>query len=300
MGNIDFDADTFSRFEKISSFWEIEKVYEEGEYAGFYGQVFDNSKENFFVSYLPKQALKMKIKNFRVEFNPAKSSFEHLNYVFDVILPLLEEVGISRIDIALDFERDLSAFTFGGRAKKRIYYGSDSRIETRYAGSGDEIKIRLYDKKRERIEKGDKVAQEKVQAFDELWRLEFELHGSGYILNQLKKDFRALSETPISALDLNESTFIELSTQEKIMIRSKDDYPELFADLAKATKAKYNALSKKAKIVNLVDITRMPLAYINLAWDYPQEVNLMVFLWQVMDKKNPLKQGGEEDAEPDD
>ena len=87
-----------------------------GEYAGFYGQLFRESTENFYVSYMPIKAKKMKTRNFYLEFNPAKSSQANLKYVFDYLVPLLEEVSISRIDIALDFERDLSSFVFGARS----------------------------------------------------------------------------------------------------------------------------------------------------------------------------------------
>ena len=190
MGNVELEENQV--FQNLFQFWDVMELQSNGEYAGFYGQLFRESTENFYVSYMPIKAKKMKTRNFYLEFNPAKSSQANLKYVFDYLVPLLEEVSISRIDIALDFERDLSSFVLGGRSKKKIFFGTDGKIETRYAGSGDEFIIRLYDKKKERTEKGDKIAQEEVQKFDQLWRLEFELHGSGFIENQLKKEFRFL------------------------------------------------------------------------------------------------------------
>lgn len=282
MANVELEEN--QSFQKLCQYWEVMELRDNNEYAGFYGQLFPNSSENFYVSYTPLKAKKMKTKNFYLEFNPAKSSKAHLKYVFDYLLPILDEISISRIDIALDFERDLSSFILGGRSKKKIYFGLDGKIETRYAGSGDEFIIRLYDKKKERIEKGDKVAQDEVKQFDQLWRLEFELHGSGYIENQLKKEFRFLAETPISKLDYTDKNYIELSPQEKILFQAKDEHPELFAELSKVTKAKYNALRKKASIVDLADMTRLPFELTEICWDYPQEIDLIQFLNGILDK----------------
>lgn len=282
MANVELEEN--QAFRNLCQTWEVMELQSNGEYAGFYGQLFPNSSENFYVSYMPLKAKKMKTKNFYLEFNPAKSSKVNLNYAFNYLLPLLDEVSISRIDIALDFERDLSSFILGGRSKKKIYFGLDGKIETRYAGSGDEFIIRLYDKKKERIEKGDKVAQDEVNQFDQLWRLEFELHGSGFIENQLKKEFRFLSDTPISKLDYTDKNYIELSPQEKIIFQAKDEHPELFAELSKATKAKYNALRKKASIVDLADMTRLPFELTEICWNYPQEIDLIQFLNDILDK----------------
>ena len=140
----------------------------------------------------------------------------------------------------------------------------------------------MYDKKKERTEKGDKIAQEEVQKFDQLWRLEFELHGSGFIENQLKKEFRFLSDTPIYQLDFEDRSYIELSPQEKIIFLSKDEHPELFAELSKATKAKYNALRKKASIIDLADMTRLPFELTEICWDYPKEIDLVQFLSDIL------------------
>lgn len=283
MGNVELEEN--QTFQKLCQFWDVMELQSNGEYAGFYGQLFRDNTENFYVSYMPIKAKKMKTKNFYLEFNPAKSSQTNLKYVFDYLIPLLEEISISRIDIALDFERDLSSFILGGRSKKKIFFGTDGKIETRYAGSGDEFIIRLYDKKKERTEKGDKIAQEAVQKFDQLWRLEFELHGSGFIENQLKKEFRFLSDTPIYQLDFEDRNYIELSPQEKIIFLSKDEYPELFAELSKAAKAKYNALRKKASIIDLADMTRLPFELTEICWDYPKEIDLIEFLNDILKNK---------------
>lgn len=283
MGNVELEEN--QAFQNLCQFWDVMELQSNGEYAGFYGQLFRESTENFYVSYMPIKAKKMKTKNFYLEFNPAKSSQANLKYVFDYLLPLLEEISVSRIDIALDFERDLSSFILGGRSKKKIFFGTDGKIETRYAGSGDEFIIRLYDKKKEQTEKGDKVAQEEAQKFDQLWRLEFELHGSGFIENQLKKEFRFLSDTPIVQLDFEDRNYIELSPQEKIIFLSKDEHPELFAELSKATKAKYNALRKKASIIDLADMTRLPFELTEICWDYPKEIDLIEFLNDILKNK---------------
>lgn len=143
----------------------------------------------------------------------------------------------------------------------------------------------MYDKKKERTEKGDKIVQEEVQKFDQLWRLEFEQHGSGFIENQLKKEFRFLSDTPIVQLGFGDRNYIELSPQEKILFLSKDEHPELFAELSKATKAKYNALRKKASIIDLADMTRLSFELTEICWDYPKEIDLIQFLNEILKNK---------------
>ncbi|WP_259757383.1 hypothetical protein [Lactococcus lactis] len=102
IGNIEFEEN--KAFQNLCQFWDVMELQSNGEYAGFYGQLFRESTENFYVSYMPIKAKKMKTKNFYLEFNPVKSSQANLKYVFAYLIPLSEEVSISRIDIALDFE----------------------------------------------------------------------------------------------------------------------------------------------------------------------------------------------------
>lgn len=126
MGDVELEEN--QPFQNFCQFWDVMELQSNGEYAGFYGQLFRESTENFYVSYMPIKAKKMKTKNFYLEFNPAKSSQANLNYVFDYLIPVLEEVSISRIDIAIDFERDLSSFILGGRSKKKNFFGTDGKI----------------------------------------------------------------------------------------------------------------------------------------------------------------------------
>ncbi|WP_461241266.1 replication initiation factor domain-containing protein [Staphylococcus aureus] len=88
----------------------------------------------------------------------------------------MEDDGFTRLDLAFDFEYDLSDYyaMTDKSVKKTIFYGRDGKPETKYFGVRDSDRfIRIYNKKQERKDNAD------VEVMSEhLWRVEIELKRS--------------------------------------------------------------------------------------------------------------------------
>lgn len=116
---------------------------------------------------------------FRLEFNPNKLRSVDTD-IIDTIIPCLEDIAISRADLAFDlFEVDCSEFMLEkkGRPTATKEFRSDTgKLETKYLGaSRSEKQIRLYNKKKEQQEKGTDKDKEFASRFKHWWRLEFQL-----------------------------------------------------------------------------------------------------------------------------
>ena len=89
---------------------------------------------------------------FRLEFNPNKLRSVDTE-IIDTIIPYLEDISISRADLAFDlFEVDCSEFVLEkkGRPTATKEFRSDTgKLETKYLGaSRSEKQVRLYNKKK--------------------------------------------------------------------------------------------------------------------------------------------------------
>src|SRR5690606_10410983 len=71
------------------------------------------------------------------------------------ILPLLRNVGFTRLDFAFDVEADLADYIyFDGNSPKKVgkYIGKNGKLETMYIGSKEsEWHVCIYDKKKEKM-----------------------------------------------------------------------------------------------------------------------------------------------------
>lgn len=112
-------------------------------------------------------------RNFRIEFNPNNLEFEEKEWIRQKLLIALENIGFTRLDLAFDFEEDLSDyFVMSDNAlKKTIFYGREGKAETKYFGVRDSDRfIRIYNKKQERKD----VAEIEMEQ-ENFWRFEIEL-----------------------------------------------------------------------------------------------------------------------------
>lgn len=247
----------------------------------FKGQLFANSEGNFFIEHDLEKARKMGIRDFRLEFNPRLSRHEQMEFIERFVIPNLNNVSISRIDIAFDFERDLSNYVIDKAISRRVYFGKDNKVETIYWGSPkSEYQIRIYDKYKERKKKGTDYDKYYYGSFDCYWRMEFQLNGSKFIEKQIRNDFHVLQETKITKRNY---AVQDLSTQEQIFLFVKDKSPELFSQLGKASKAKYNKLAKDISEVDLSDGFRLAIQNIEYCYDVPQKVSLVDFCKKILE-----------------
>lgn len=130
-------------------------------------------QEKVYIEYDKVKADTWDRRNMRVEFNPNKLTHEEMLWLKQNIIDYMEDDGFTRIDLAFDFEDDLSDYyAMSDKAlKKTVFYGINGMPETKYFGARDSERfIRIYNKKKERKDNAD------IEITSEhLWRVEIEL-----------------------------------------------------------------------------------------------------------------------------
>ena len=109
----------------------------------------------------------------RVKFNPNKLSQEEMLWLKQNIVSYMEDDVFTRLDLAFDFEEDLSDYyaMTDKAVKKTIFYGRNGKPETKYFGVRDSDRfIRIYNKKQERKDNADIEINS-----EHLWRIEIEI-----------------------------------------------------------------------------------------------------------------------------
>lgn len=146
-------------------------------------------KESVYFQYDDANSKAMGKRNFRMEFNPSKITHEQSQWLKDKVIYILDDVGITRIDLAFDCDFDLSLFNFefknplGGRN----YWGMTGKTETLYFGSrNSDFHYRIYDKKLEQ----EQEIKKKVRADEKrkLQKLALKEHDSRYSVEPLLYD----------------------------------------------------------------------------------------------------------------
>ena len=130
-------------------------------------------QEKVYIEYDKVKADTWDRRNMRVEFNPNKLTHEEMLWLKQNIIDYMEDDGFTRLDLAFDFEDDLSDYyVMSDKAlKKTVFYGINGMPETKYFGVRDSERfIRIYNKKKERKDNAD------IEITSEhLWRVEIEL-----------------------------------------------------------------------------------------------------------------------------
>ena len=130
-------------------------------------------QEKVYIEYDKVKADSWDRRNMRIEFNPNKLTRDEMIWLKQNIISYMEDDGFTRLDLAFDFEDDLSDYyAMSDKAvKKTIFYGRNGKPETKYFGVRDSDRfIRIYNKKQERKDNAD------VEVMSEhLWRVEIEL-----------------------------------------------------------------------------------------------------------------------------
>lgn len=257
--------------------------------GGWRAQAFPDRKAKIYLEYDPENAIKMGKRNFRAECNPNLMAYDQLQALFDIILPELDKVSISRLDLAFDFERSLHDVLFDKNVSGGKYWGKGGETQTIYYGApSSNLRCRIYDKKAERMHKGDEEDKEEYSHYDTLWRIEYELTGSSYIQDQMRKKFHVLQETAITRRDYNTQLDVPLSAQEMLIMKAYDEDRELFNKLSSRTKAKYRKLLKLISHIDLSDGLRDLTKSMNITRDKDITVDLLAFCESILAKENPL------------
>ncbi|MGZ9456417.1 replication initiation factor domain-containing protein, partial [Staphylococcus epidermidis] len=115
-------------------------------------------QEQVYIEYDKLKEYTWDRSNMRVEFNPNKLAHEEMIWLKQNIIDYMEDDGFTRLDLAFDFEDDLSDYyVMSDKAlKKTVFYGINGMPETKYFGVRDSDRfIRIYNKKQERKDNAD-------------------------------------------------------------------------------------------------------------------------------------------------
>ncbi|MGW7796984.1 replication initiation factor domain-containing protein [Staphylococcus xylosus] len=215
-------------------------------------------EEKVYIEYDKVKADTWDRRNMRVEFNPNKLTHEEMLWLKQNIIDYMEDDGFTRLDLAFDFEDDLSDYyaMTDKAVKKTIFYGRNGKPETKYFGVRDSDRfIRIYNKKQERKDNAD------VEIMSEhLWRVEIELkrdmvdywNDCFNDLHILKPDYTMINKTSerhtVMALLFDESEWGKLNRNTKYKFKRifKEISPIDLTDLMKRTlKANEKQLQKQ-------------------------------------------------------
>ncbi|MCT1915695.1 MULTISPECIES: replication initiation factor domain-containing protein [Staphylococcus] len=205
-------------------------------------------QEKVYIEYDKVKADTWDRRNMRVEFNPNKLTHEEMLWLKQNIINYMEDDGFTRLDLAFDFEDDLSDYyaMTDKSVKKTIFYGRNGKPETKYFGVRDSDRfIRIYNKKQERKDNAD------IEVVSEhLWRVEIELK-RGMVdywndcfndLHILQPDWKTIERTSDRAM-----VFMLLNDEEE------------WGKLERRTKNKYKKLIKEISSIDLTDLMKSTL-----------------------------------------
>ncbi|WP_426704485.1 replication initiation factor domain-containing protein [Staphylococcus shinii] len=205
-------------------------------------------QEKVYIEYDKVKADTWDRRNMRVEFNPNKLTHEEMLWLKQNIIDYMEDDGFTRLDLAFDFEDDLSDYyaMTDKSVKKTIFYGRNGKPETKYFGVRDSDRfIRIYNKKQERKDNAD------IEVMSEhLWRVEIELkrdmvdywNDCFNDLHILQPDWKTIERTSDRAM-----VFMLLNDEEEL------------GKLERRTKNKYKKLIKEISPIDLTDLMKLTL-----------------------------------------
>lgn len=196
----------------------------------------DGSHVRLLLDYDKLKGQAFNARPFRMEFNPNKLRTVDTE-ILNTIIPYLEDIAISRVDLALDiFEVDCSEFILekkGRPTATKEWRDKNGKLETKYLGaSRSEKQIRLYNKKVEQLENGSEEDKEFAKQFQHWWRLEFQLRS------------RAVEEIfeVIDSVIFKPFVFDNLPVETQIYLVSYTRNKNVWQKLHRNTRAKYKKI----------------------------------------------------------
>ena len=205
-------------------------------------------QEKVYIEYDKVKADAWDRRNMRVEFNPNKLTHEEMLWLKQNIIDYMEDDGFTRLDLAFDFEDDLSDYyaMTDKSVKKTIFYGRNGKPETKYFGVRDSDRfIRIYNKKQERKDNAD------VEVMSEhLWRVEIELKRSMVdYWNDCFNDLHILKPEWTTLEKINEQAMVYTLLHEESM----------WGKLSKNTKTKFKKMIREISPIDLTELMKSTL-----------------------------------------
>ena len=205
-------------------------------------------QEKVYIEYDKVKADTWDRRNMRVEFNPNKLTHEEMLWLKQNVIDYMEDDGFTRLDLAFDFEDDLSDYyaMTDKSVKKTIFYGRNGKPETKYFGVRDSDRfIRIYNKKQERRDNAD------IEVVSEhLWRVEIEL-------KRVMVDYWNDCFDDLHILQPDWKTIERTSDRAMVFMLLNDE--EEWGKLERRTKNKYKQLIKEISPVDLTELMKSTL-----------------------------------------
>jgi hypothetical protein len=176
-------------------------------------------------------------RSFRMEFNPSKITVEQTEWLKSRIIYILDDIGITRLDLAFDCDFDLSSFSYEyqNSLMSNEIKGRTGKIQTMYFGSrNSNLFYRIYDKKVELKEKQGIIIDDPI-----LWRYEIEIKNAHIIDKVIQYEFPLFDDKRIIQYDVD-----SLPAIDNLIITGLLAKPRLMGELSKNTRTKYRKLLK--------------------------------------------------------
>lgn len=205
-------------------------------------------QEKVYIEYDKVKADTWDRRNMRVEFNPNKLTHEEMLWLKQNIIDYMEDDGFTRLDLAFDFEDDLSDYyAMSDKAlKKTVLYGANGMPETKYFGVRDSERfIRIYNKKKERKDNADiEIASE------HLWRVEIELKRNMVdYWNDCFNDLRILKPAWATLESVKEQAMVYLLLHEE----------STWGKLHRNSRRKYKQILQEISPIDLTELMKLTL-----------------------------------------
>lgn len=156
--------------------------------------------------------------------------------------------GFTRLDLAFDFEDDLSDYyaMTDKAVKKTVFYGRNGKPETKYFGVRDSDRfIRIYNKKQERKDNADIEIDS-----EHLWRVEVEI----------KRDMVDCWNDCFNDLHILKPAWTTLEKiTEQAMVYTLLHEESMWGKLSKNTKTKFKKLIRKISPIDLTELMKSTL-----------------------------------------
>ena len=225
-------------------------------------------QEKVYIEYDKVKADTWDRRNMRVEFNPNKLTHEEMIWLKQNIIDYMEDDGFTRLDLAFDFEDDLSDYyVMSDKAlKKTVFYGINGMPETKYFGVRDSDRfIRIYNKKQERKDNADVEVTS-----DHLWRVEIELKRDMVdYWNDCFEDLHILKPDWTTLEKLKDQAMIYMLIHEE----------GVWGKLERHAKYKYKKLIKEISSVDLTELMKSTLR------ENEKQLQKKIEFWQTKSKK---------------
>ena len=225
-------------------------------------------QEKVYIEYDKVKADTWDRRNMRVEFNPNKLTHEEMIWLKQNIIDYMEDDGFTRLDLAFDFEDDLSDYyVMSDKAlKKTVFYGINGMPETKYFGVRDSDRfIRIYNKKQERKDNADVEVTS-----DHLWRVEIELKRDMVdYWNDCFEDLHILKPDWTTLEKLKDQAMIYMLIHEE----------GVWGKLERHAKYKYKKLIKEISPVDLTELMKSTLR------ENEKQLQKKIEFWQAKSKK---------------